>query len=134
FLGLALRPAASWPLLLWIGAVTGLGMGLVSITLVVAVQTLADVGRRGMATAGLLFFRNVGGTLGVAVMGGVLSARLGIGLAELGAQPGAVPPGLAARLAPEMGRVWGGGGAAAVAGRAGTLPPPRPACPPAPGR
>ena len=125
FLGLALRPDASWQLLLWIGAVTGLGMGLVSITLVVAVQTLADVGRRGMATAGLLFFRNVGGTLGVAVMGGVLSARLGIGLAELGAQPGAVPPGLAARLAPEMGRVWWVGVAAAAVGLAATfaLPP-----------
>jgi len=116
YLGLALRPDASWRLLLWIGGLTGLGMGLVSVTLVVAVQTLVGVERRGMATAGLLFFRNVGATLGVAVMGAVLTARLGIGLADLGAGSGGLPPGLAAQLGAEMGRAWWvGAGAAAVA-------------------
>ena len=116
YLGLALRPDASWRLLLWIGGITGLGMGLVSVTLVVAVQTLVGVERRGMATAGLLFFLNVGATLGVAVMGAVLTARLGIGLADLGAGSGGLPPGLAAQLGTEMGRAWWvGAGAAAVA-------------------
>ena len=41
-------------------------MGLVSITLVVAVQTAIEPARRGVATSGVLFFRNIGATLGVA--------------------------------------------------------------------
>jgi EmrB/QacA subfamily drug resistance transporter len=112
YVGLALAVGASWPVLMWIGGVTGLGMGMVSITLVVAVQTLLTRAQRGTATAGLLFFRNVGAMVGVAVMGAVLTARLGAGLTGLGPGPGAVPPELARNLVVEVGHVlWLGVGA-----------------------
>lgn len=54
-----------------IGAGMGVGMPLFN----VAVQS-AFPGRMGLVTAGLQFFRSIGGTIGVAMLGGVLNARL----------------------------------------------------------
>lgn len=116
YVGLALAVSASWQVLMWIGSVAGIGMGLLSITVVVAVQTLLARAQRGTATAGILFFRNVGATLGVAVMGAVLTARLGLSLTGFGPGPGAVPPALARSLVAEIGRtLWLGSGATLVA-------------------
>ena len=112
YLALALRPDARWAGLMTIGAAIGVGMGLISITLVVAVQTVTAPARRGVATAGLLFFRNIGATLGVAVMGATLSARLGVRLAGLGEGPHGVPAELVPVLVDAIGRVfWIGVGA-----------------------
>jgi EmrB/QacA subfamily drug resistance transporter len=77
YTALAFKPDVDWARLMVVGAVTGIGMGLLSITILVAVQTAIEPARRGVATSGLLFFRNVGSTLGVALMGAVLTARLG---------------------------------------------------------
>jgi EmrB/QacA subfamily drug resistance transporter len=82
---LAWRPGLAWRALLGVGALVGIGMGLASITLVVAIQTLISRERRGVATSGILFFRNVGATVGVAVMGATLTARLGLDPALLDA-------------------------------------------------
>ena len=79
YAALALRPDVDWGALLVVGGAIGIGMGLLSITLVVAVQTAIEPAHRGVATSGLLFFRNVGATLGVALMGATLTARLGSG-------------------------------------------------------
>jgi len=84
YLALAVRPDAGWTFLLLAGGGIGIGMGLSSITLIVAVQTLIRREQRGIATSAVLFFRNIGATLGVAVMGAALTARLGVELAGLG--------------------------------------------------
>ena len=53
--------------------IIGLGMGLIAPTLVVAIQN--NVGREylGTATSSVQFFRNIGGTLGVSVMGALMA-------------------------------------------------------------
>jgi MFS family permease len=118
-LALAVRPDGSWTYLLTVGGALGIGMGLASITLIVAVQTLVPRARRGVATAAVLFFRNVGSTLGVAVMGAVLTGRLGVQVTELGrGTAGGLPPGLAAAFVAEIGVVFWLGTAATVLGLA----------------
>jgi hypothetical protein len=96
-------------------------MGLLSITLVLTVQTVIAPVRRGVATAGILFFRNIGATLGVAVMGAMLTARLGVRLAGLGEGGGGdVPSPLAAALVDGMGAVFWVGASATVLGLVAT--------------
>jgi MFS family permease len=115
YAALALQPDVDWAGLLIIGGAIGTGMGLISITLVVAVQTVIAPARRGVATSGVLFFRNVGATLGVALMGATLTARLGVRLAELEAGARQLPTDLVAALVAGIGRVfWLGVGAAAL--------------------
>jgi MFS family permease len=112
---LALRPDVDWGSLLVIGGTIGFGMGLISITLVVAVQTVIEPARRGVATSGLLFFRHIGATLGVALMGATLTARLGVRLAELEAGARHLPADLVPSLVRGIGLVfWLGAGATAL--------------------
>ena len=59
-----------------ITAVFGAGMGCSNTALLLAVQTSVDWEQRGIATASTMFFRTIGGTLAVGVMGGVINARL----------------------------------------------------------
>jgi EmrB/QacA subfamily drug resistance transporter len=54
----------------------GIGMGLANTALVIAVQTSVGFSQRGVATASTMFFRNIGGTVGVGVMGVVLARAL----------------------------------------------------------
>ncbi len=106
YLALAVRPDAGWTFLLLAGGGIGIGMGLSSITLIVAVQTLIRREQRGIATSAVLFFRNIGATLGVAVMGAVLTARLGGELSGLGEGVRTLPAPLAAALVAGMGVVF----------------------------
>jgi len=117
----ALHPDATWGVLMGIGAAVGIGMGLASITLIVAVQTLIRREQRGVATSGVLFFRNIGATLGVALMGATLTARLGVELGGLGEGARSIPPSLAAALVSGMGAVFWLGTGAAILGFAATL-------------
>jgi EmrB/QacA subfamily drug resistance transporter len=57
-------------------ALFGVGMGLANTALLIAVQTSVSWEQRGIATASTMFFRTIGGTLAVGVMGGVLRAAL----------------------------------------------------------
>lgn len=68
----------------------GCGMGFAVSPFLIAVQS--RVGRRNMgaATSTLQFSRNIGGTLGVSVMGAVLSARLATTLTAAGVDPNSV--------------------------------------------
>jgi EmrB/QacA subfamily drug resistance transporter len=120
---LAARPDAGLGPLMWAGGVVGVGMGLASVTLILVAQTLIRPDRRGVATSGFLFFRNVGATVGVALMGAVLTARLGAPAAAAPDPAGGLPalgPGLAA----EVGLVlWLGAGAALLGLAATTLLP-----------
>ena len=109
---LAVRPDMDWGTLLVVGGALGIGMGLVSITLVVAVQSAIAPARRGVATSGVLFFRNIGATLGVALMGATLTARLGVRLAGLEEGARHLPADLVPVLVEAMGVVfWLGVGA-----------------------
>jgi EmrB/QacA subfamily drug resistance transporter len=75
-MALLLRPGV--PLLLpgLAMAVFGMGLGFASTALLIAVQTSVGWEMRGVATASNMFFRTVGGAVGVGAMGGVLVARL----------------------------------------------------------
>jgi EmrB/QacA subfamily drug resistance transporter len=125
YAGLAARPDAGFTALRLAGAGVGVGMGLVAITLIIAVQALIRREDRGIATAAVLFFRSVGGTVGVAVMGAVLTARVGLEAGGLAEGQVHLPPALAAALVAEMGLVFWVGTAAAVLGLGATLFLPR---------
>ena len=58
-------------------AVTGLGMGLASTTLLVVIQGAVVWDRRAVATGLVQFSRTIGGAVGVGVMGGILTAFVG---------------------------------------------------------
>ena len=55
----------------------GMGMGLIMVPLLLAVQNAVPRSDLGAATSATTFFRSIGGAVGVAVMGAVLSAELG---------------------------------------------------------
>jgi EmrB/QacA subfamily drug resistance transporter len=57
--------------------VLGLGLGLVMPVLVLAVQNAVPRPDMGVATAGSIFFRSIGGSFGVAVFGTIFANRLG---------------------------------------------------------
>ena len=70
----------------------GFGLGLVIQTLVVAVQNAVEPRDLGVATSSNTFFRSMGGAVGTAVYGSVLTATLTTALADR--FPGGPPPGL----------------------------------------
>jgi EmrB/QacA subfamily drug resistance transporter len=64
------------PVLMLGMGVLGLGMGFSNIPLLFSVQSSVDWNRRGTATASNLFFRTIGGTISVGVMGAILAKAL----------------------------------------------------------
>jgi EmrB/QacA subfamily drug resistance transporter len=67
----------------WIAlAVLGLGMGVAMPNATAIVQNAVPPRELGVATASMSFIRSLGGALGVAVSGGVMSARLGADMAQ----------------------------------------------------
>ncbi|MFN8502007.1 MDR family MFS transporter [Kouleothrix sp.] len=71
-------------------ALMGVGMGLSIPAFLIAVQSSVPKQVLGTATSTLQFSRSIGGTLGVSVMGALLSARLASGLLAAGLDPAAV--------------------------------------------
>ncbi len=71
-------------------ALMGIGMGLSVPSFMIAVQSSVQRKVLGTATATLQFSRSIGGTLGVSVMGVILSTRLAANLAAAGVQSAAV--------------------------------------------
>jgi hypothetical protein len=63
-------------------AFLGIGMGFFNTPLVIAVQTSVGFAQRGVATASTMFFRNIGGTVAVGVMGVILARALLAGAAR----------------------------------------------------
>lgn len=61
----------------------GLGMGMVLTSYLVSVQNRVPRGRMGVATSSLQFIFQIGGTVGVSVLGAVMASRLSQGLASL---------------------------------------------------
>ena len=84
-----------WLLAIYL-TVMGLGVGVFMQVAVVAVQNTVSPSIVGTATSTVTFFREIGVTIGAAVIGGAFGARLAAGL------PGNLPSGLdAAHLTPE---------------------------------
>jgi EmrB/QacA subfamily drug resistance transporter len=75
----------------------GAGLGFTMQTIVTAVQNAVEFRDLGAATSSVTFFRQMGGSIGAAVFGAVLSSRLTLYLSEQLAQAG-VGPGGAARV------------------------------------
>lgn len=73
-------------------AITGLGLGVMMSLFTIVVQNAFPFNQMGQVTAGLQFFRSIGGTIGVAVLGSLMSSRF---QSELAAN---MPPALAERL------------------------------------
>ncbi|RAO21383.1 MDR family MFS transporter [Micromonospora noduli] len=94
---------------LWVAfgymVVIGVGLGLCMQSLILAVQNAVSVRDLGAGTSSATFFRSLGGSFGVAILGTVLSSRLTSGLADR--LPGAI-----AQLPPqEQAAVAASGGA-----------------------
>lgn len=75
--------------------VIGVGLGLCMQSLVLAVQNAVELRDLGAGTSAATFFRSLGGSFGVAILGAVLSSRLSVELADR--LPGAI-----SQLTPEQ--------------------------------
>jgi EmrB/QacA subfamily drug resistance transporter len=125
-LALALRPGAPLAGVQAIMALYGAGLGLANPPLLIAIQTSVPWSRRGVATASTLFFRTIGGTLAVGLLGGVLASALAgsgarpefverlLGPGRAALDPGAVAA-VAGALQGAMGVVFWSGAAIACA-------------------
>ncbi len=86
--------------------VIGLGLGITFPGFTIAVQNAVPYRIVGVATSATQFYRSIGGTLGLAVLGSVMTNRYGAALANAMPQQvaGAVPPELLGRLqeSPQM--------------------------------
>jgi hypothetical protein len=78
FLRVGSPPAAVAAILV----VTGFGMGMTFQPYIIATQNAVDVANLGIATATIQFFRSMGGSLAVAVLGTLLSNRLATDLRD----------------------------------------------------
>jgi EmrB/QacA subfamily drug resistance transporter len=54
----------------------GVGMGMTSTTFIVSIQGSVNWEQRGIATAAMMFMRNLGNTIGAALLGGILNSRI----------------------------------------------------------
>ncbi len=75
-LAMVLKPGASVPAIQALTLLYGAGLGMANTPLVIAIQTSVPWNRRGVATASTMFFRTIGGTLAVGLLGGVLAHAL----------------------------------------------------------
>ncbi|WP_213814124.1 MDR family MFS transporter [Glaciihabitans sp. dw_435] len=79
-----------WHIGIFMG-IMGLGLGMVMQNLVLVVQNSVDVRQIGTASSSVAFFRSLGGTLGVSVLGAVLASKVSTivagGIATSGATP-----------------------------------------------
>jgi EmrB/QacA subfamily drug resistance transporter len=71
----------------------GAGLGFTMQVIVTAIQNSVAFGDLGAATSSVTFFRQMGGSIGAAVFGAVLSSRLAHYLIEEFTRVGALPPG-----------------------------------------
>jgi EmrB/QacA subfamily drug resistance transporter len=87
-LTLATRQTATWILIVEL-IIIGTGLGLTMLTLLIAVQHAVPKSQLGIATSLNQFFRSIGGAMGVALLGAVLSANLATNLHRAAMVPNA---------------------------------------------
>ncbi|BDG02622.1 MDR family MFS transporter [Anaeromyxobacter oryzae] len=78
-IALLLRPGVPLALPQALTFLYGVGLGCANTPLLISVQSAVAWNRRGVATASTLFFRTIGGTLAVGILGGVLAHALSAG-------------------------------------------------------
>ncbi|MBO0794685.1 MAG: MFS transporter [Ktedonobacteraceae bacterium] len=78
----------------------GAGLGFASSVFILSVQNAVPWNLRGVATATTQFFRTMGGTVGVAIMGTILNAQMALRFAPIYAQFADVARRLPANIAP----------------------------------
>ena len=108
--GLTLMSRLSVDTSLWLAGVfmfiTGAGIGMVMQVLVLATQNAVPHADLGVATSGATFFRSLGGAMGVAVFGALLTHRLRdtipAQLRAAGVTADQMPPGSATQGSPEQ--------------------------------
>lgn len=87
-----IRADTNFALLSFYMAGVGLGMGLVMQNLVLVVQNVVPVRQLGAASSVIAFFRSLGGSIGVSIMGAVMGSRvttlIADGLSDLGIDQG----------------------------------------------
>jgi EmrB/QacA subfamily drug resistance transporter len=81
--------------------ITGLGLGFNSMPYLLGPQNAVPWGRRGVATSSVQFFRNIGGSIGVAALGALFSARLAQQAPGLDPNT-ALDPALRAKASPDV--------------------------------
>ena len=81
-----------WHAMLFMGLV-GLGMGMLLQNYVLAVQNTVDVTEVGAASSTVTFFRSLGGTVGVSVLGAILATQVRDEVTPKLAALGVTPPG-----------------------------------------
>lgn len=86
----ALSASVSWALVLLAVGLAGSGMGMVVVSLLLAVQNSVPRNQLGIATSSSIFARSIGGTIGVSILGTVLS--LGMQYATAHVSPQALTP------------------------------------------
>ena len=69
------------------GFFLGIGMGFITNACVIAVQNSVEWEQRGIATASTQFFRSIGGSICVAIMGALLNSRMAERLADVRGLP-----------------------------------------------
>lgn len=83
--------------------VVGLGIGMVMQVLVLAVQNAVDYRHMGVATSGALMFRQIGGSIGLALFGAIFANRLHAELAARGVHgPSSATPAAVHHLPPAV--------------------------------
>lgn len=80
--------------------ITGAGLGLSSTAYMLSVQNAVPWNLRGVATASNQFFRTIGGTIGVAIMGAILNAQMAATFTPIFARFSAVAQRLPKSVAP----------------------------------
>jgi MFS family permease len=63
--------------------ITGLGMGSLMPTFTIAVQSAVGPEVRGVATSSSQFFRSIGATMGVSIMGAIMASKMASGLTDI---------------------------------------------------
>ncbi|MHB8651226.1 MAG: MDR family MFS transporter [Gaiellaceae bacterium] len=109
--------SASWAAAAYM-VVLGLGLGMVMQVLVLAVQNAVEFRYLGTATSGSVLFRQIGGSIGLAIFGAIFANRLHAKLAGLlprGAHvPKSVSPAVVRSLPPRLHDAYVGAIAAAI--------------------
>jgi EmrB/QacA subfamily drug resistance transporter len=77
----------------------GIGMGPLMPTLTIAVQSSVGREMRGVATSSSQFFRSIGGTMGVSILGAVMTSKMTSGMTEIAASFKNVPADMLQKLA-----------------------------------
>jgi EmrB/QacA subfamily drug resistance transporter len=95
-----LQTSSTLPYIVVAMLMIGTGLGLMSTAFIISVQNAVPWSVRGVATATTQFFRTIGGTVGVALMGTILNLQMASHFAPVLARYGSVAARLPKNIAP----------------------------------